>query len=583
MVFAAMLQPALADFPNRSHADLPPLATPLEVWEGYDPDTLPLEVEPLKSWTEDEAHFEKLRFTSQISDGVKVRVFALRGAPASGERSLPGILHIHGGGQTASLDWVRFWCKRGYVAVTYDFCGPWANRSEVTDWGTLKHCNMAEAHGGYQVDPTPRSSSWYHWTVAARRALSLLAEHPQVARDRLGIFGISVGGTLCWMVAGSDHRVKAAVPIYGCGYNLDGRRQRFGFPELTPAQALFQRAMSSEAHAPYIRCPVLFLDATNDFHGWMDAAYATLGAVSGTHRQAFTPRYNHHIASPQGADLPAWMDLHLKGKGALPKSPRLSISLGDDGVCLAQVDADSEQVKSVEIFYALGDKPPPSRFWRRSNAKANTAPLPVVDTWDDLRAFASVEYASGWSLSTNLAHVVPAQLGPARPSLAVGQGVDATMAVDSWYYATAATDPLSPKQFVIFNEDRAHPSARVNPDLFGESITVNLASHLVGDPQLRRDAARTLLLECSGSTDEAGLTISVTEHDWTPRAQTYSMHFRREQIPPKWSSLDIPRELLKTTEGKPLDSWRYVDKLQLQCKSPRSAHFQVGAFHFSED
>ena len=37
-------------------------------------------------------------------------------------------------------------------------------------------------------------------------------------RDRLGIFGVSVGGTLTWIVAGVDARVKAAAPIYGCGW-----------------------------------------------------------------------------------------------------------------------------------------------------------------------------------------------------------------------------------------------------------------------------------------------------------------------------------------------------------------------------
>jgi hypothetical protein len=385
------------------------------------------------------------------------------------------------------------------------------------------------------------------------------------------------------MVAGSDQRVKAAVPIYGCGYNFDRRRQRFGFPELTPDQALFQRAMSSEAHAPYIRCPVLFLDATNDFHGWMDSAYDTLGALSTIHRQAFTPRHNHHIAPPQGADLPAWMDLHLKGEGALPESPRLSISLGDDGVCRGQVEWAGEQVQSVGIFYALGDKPPPSRFWRRVETKNNTAELPVVDTWDELRAFANVEYASGWSLSTNLAHVVPAQLGQARANLSAGQGVPRRMSAESWYYATAATDPLSPKQFVIFSLDSEHPSARVNPALFGDTINVHLASHLVGDPQFRRDAAPALVLECAGSTDDAGLTISVTEHDWTPLAQTCSIHFPPEQIPREWNSLELPREQLKTAEGKPLASWRYVDKLQLQCKSPRSAQLEVGAFHFTSE
>jgi len=200
-----------------------------------------------------------------------------------------------------------------------------------------------------------------------------------------------------------------------------------------------------------------------------------------------------------------------------------------------------------------------------------------------VRAFANVEYRSGWSFSTNLAHVVPAQLGLARPSLTAGQGVEPRTAAESWYYATASTDPISPKPFVHFGEDSEHPSARVNPALFGDTIHVNLASHLVGDPQFRRDAAQALVLECAGSTDDAGLTISVTEYDWTPLAQTYSMHFPPEQIPGEWSSLKVAREQLKTAEGKPLASWRYVDKLNLQCKSPRNSPFAVGAFHLTSE
>ena len=31
---------------------------------------------------------------------------------------------------------------------------------------------------------------------------------------------------MCWLVAGVDARVKAAVPIYGCGYNVDRRKAR---------------------------------------------------------------------------------------------------------------------------------------------------------------------------------------------------------------------------------------------------------------------------------------------------------------------------------------------------------------------
>ena len=87
-------------------------------------------------------------------------MYAVQASPSKGT-SLPGVLHVHGGGQTASIDWVRFWAKRGYVGVTFDFCGRWEKRTEFTDWGPLKQGNMTEARGGFQLRPTPRESSWY--------------------------------------------------------------------------------------------------------------------------------------------------------------------------------------------------------------------------------------------------------------------------------------------------------------------------------------------------------------------------------------------------------------------------------------
>ena len=343
-------------------ADGPAVFTsPTDLWQGFDPTVLPLDVTSLEKWEEQGCAFEKMRFTAEEIDGGKVRIFAIAGTALAGPAQ-PGILHIHGGGQTASVDWVRFWTKRGYACVTYDFCGPWPGRTDVTDWGPLKHGNMADAGGGHQVTPTLRNSSWYHWTLAARRALTLLAKQPRVDRERLGIFGISVGGTLCWSVAGSDSRVKTAVPIYGCGYNVDGGRARWGFPALTAELALFQRVLSPEAHAPYITCPVLHLNATNDFHGWMDRAYDILAATDGPTWKAFTPRQNHHIAATQGIDLPAWMDFQLKGGAPFPTSPMIGLQLTPDGVPRGTLDAGGEPVAHVDVYYSLTDKPAPNRF-----------------------------------------------------------------------------------------------------------------------------------------------------------------------------------------------------------------------------
>jgi len=553
--------------------------SPADLWRDYDPTALPLEVESLKAWSDDGCTFEKLRFTAEEIDGAKVRVFAIQGAPDGGAK-LPGILHIHGGGQTASLDWVRFWTRRGYVCATFDFCGPWADRTEVTDWGPMKHANMAEAHGGFQVEPSPRASSWYHWTLASRRALTLLANHPRVDAERLGIFGISVGGTLCWSVAGSDERVKTAVPIYGCGYNIDRQRTRWGFAPLTPQLALFQRVVSPEAHAPYVSCPLLFLDATNDFHGWMDRAYDILPATRGPHWQAFTPRYNHHIAPAQAGNLPAWMEFQLKGGPAFPQSPVISLSLDADGIPQAKLNSSESEIDRVDFYYSLNDKPPPNRFWRTAKSKADgsawQASLEVLDAWEKLVAFANVTYKSGICLTTNLAQTVPGQLGKARATLRQREPFEPRAVADSWVYATAYTDPSVSKQFLSVEDFPDRPAVVVlNKEIFGDQIHVNLASHIIGDPQFAGRDSAELALDCSGGFDDQGLRVTVTEFDWTPKAKSYVATIPAAELSKDWKTVRLSLAKFRTADGQPLASWRELDKIQLQATTSKVNAFRL--------
>ena len=103
---------------------------PEELWRGVDVEQLPLEAEVTKTWEEDGCVCQKLTFVSEVAEGTKVRIFAMYGAPKGG-KNLPGILHIHGGGQTASLAWVEYWAKRGYACATFDFCGKWENRRDT--------------------------------------------------------------------------------------------------------------------------------------------------------------------------------------------------------------------------------------------------------------------------------------------------------------------------------------------------------------------------------------------------------------------------------------------------------------------
>ena len=97
------------------------------------------------------------------------------------------------------------------------------------------------------AEPNLRASKWYHWVVLARRSLTVLERMPEVDPQRLGIFGISVGGSLVWYVAGTDDRVKATCAIYGCGWNTHPKSIYADDPDKDdPSTILWRKTMEPE-------------------------------------------------------------------------------------------------------------------------------------------------------------------------------------------------------------------------------------------------------------------------------------------------------------------------------------------------
>jgi dienelactone hydrolase len=584
--------------PSAAFAQADVFDTPEKLWRDFNPESPDLDVTSLKKWDEDGATFEKLRFTSEREEGGKVRVFAIRGAPLEGSRR-PGILHIHGGGQTASLEWVRFWAKRGYVCVTFDYTGPWAGRKEFTDWGPIKQGNLTDAQGGLMFRPTARSSSFFHWAVAARRALTLLSYHPKVDRDRLGIFGVSIGGTLCWLVAATDERVKTAVPIYGCGYNYDRKKTAWGFPELNHDLQLFNKVLAPEAYVASIRGPILYLGATNDFHGWMDDAYQILSETHVSRWLAFTPRYNHHIDEEQAGNLPAWMNWQLRGGQPFPAEPRIDVRTVAESDPTATVHADdARHVDKVDVYYTLGEKPPPNRFWRHvpSTRTANgwQTRLPVLKANEKFRVFANVHYESGVCLSTNLGRRLSGANSHSESLASLKWSASPDAEGDKlgtpFVFARASTDPIAPISYFVRSNDRGESDAIcINPAIFGSRIRFGIVTHYIGDPGYAGRDGMSLAFDYRGDfirekegAEPGGLTIEATAHDWTPLARHYTAHVDTDASASDWRGVRLSVSQFRTADGKPLQSWRDLDKLEIRGATTKTGPPEFRRFRWVE-
>jgi dienelactone hydrolase len=407
-----------------------------KLWDGFDPRALPLEVEVIKAWDEGDVHLETIYFTGEIFEGEKTRIFGQIGRPRTAAGKMPGILHIHGGGQSAGLHWPRFWAARGYGCLSFDFCGdtnlptlgPEYRREHFTKWGKVP-ADMMKIGGGTQMTPTPRHNPWFHWALAARRGLTLLEAQPDVDADKLGIFGVSVGGTLTWTVAGVDARVKAAAPIYGCGWEF------YTYPPQLDVDfgndlRLWRKLIAPEAHAPRITCPVLLLSASNDGHGRMDLAFQTLDRLASPIRsQVFTANYDHHVEPAEARSLPLWMDTHLKvTRATWPATPQIEFAGGEVPV-VRVTPASADDADRVDIYYCLDNDWPTGRFWRtiadvRREGDAFVGSAPFFSPDDKLCAFANVTDKSGVRISSRLAKQPAASIPGARPTLQKQSTID---------------------------------------------------------------------------------------------------------------------------------------------------------------
>jgi dienelactone hydrolase len=387
-------------------------ATVTELWADFDPRKESLETKLVREWEQDGVVYRCVTFHIARFKDKPARMAAFFGFP-KGAQKLPGLLHLHGGGQRAFLHEVEFYAKRGYACLSINWGGREMENAKEgdpnTDWGAVDP-TQANVPGYFNLKPgdkyldpvdSPRNNNWYLLTLGARRGLTFLEQQSEVDADRLGVYGHSMGGNLTVYVAGTDNRVQAAAPsVGGSGFRTEPWPLLPQVKMETPNGdlKLFNATIGFESYAPHIKAPLLWLGSTNDFHGIMDDTYRT-GQLIPHHnvRYSFTPHMNHRFTPEFAVTRPLWFDQYLRRCFIFPATPESNLIFATrDQVPELTVTPDATQaVAAVHIYYAV-DPDPRARFWRSADVTKKeavwTAKLPVLSIDQPLFAFANVVY-----------------------------------------------------------------------------------------------------------------------------------------------------------------------------------------------
>ena len=562
-----------------------------ELWANFDPQAEPLGAETLKEWERDGVVCRVVRYrigTFKGSPATMVGFYAFPFAFPEGAAKLPGLLQLHGGGQSANLDGAVADAKRGYACLSLNWGGnklnfgrdPPAYDGLNTDWGRLDAThppqrNKANHFAGpltpddYTLDAieSPRNSNWFLVLLAARRGITFLEQQPEVDPVKIGVYGHSMGGKLTTNLAAIDKRVRAAVPSCGgSGTVLESQTDLPGCVKSSPS-ALELACVSDNPYIDRLTCPILWLSPTNDFHAVIDNMAVTWRAIPDERvRFSISPHFNHHHGDDYAITQHLWFEQHLKGSFSMPASPEITVDLkAADGVPVVSVRPDrSRPVKRVDV-YSSADPHVLTRFWREGQAAEADgdswqARCPVMSPDEPLFAFANVTYdlpetyrkiATAPGQSNTDAFTISSRMVSFSSAALKSAGVKATDAPDrmiddggrlwqDWYQSNWGHPPL----WRAFTRKLKDPKWR-GPD----------GAKLVFDIRCETDNQLVVEIETNGwGAVEKGKPV-VSYNAVKPLKGS-----------PDWQTVSVSLDELDATDPKftaPLTNWRTVTQLSI--------------------
>jgi lysophospholipase L1-like esterase/dienelactone hydrolase len=256
---------------------------------------------------------------------------------------------VHGGGGRAFKEWAAYWAGRGYAALAMDTAGQGPDGNRHPHAGP----DQSDATKFQAFDDAGLRDMWtFHAVAAILRGHSLLASCKEVDAERIGITGISWGGYLTCIAAGVDPALKAAVPVYGCGYLGENSvwRDRALAALTADERDRWLRWFDPSVWLPGVSGPMLFLNGTKDFAYPPDSYRKTYQLVPAAQRTIAV-----RVDLPHGhiwtfGEVDAFMDHALKPGPDTPALVRLGETTPAHGMATAPVLAGSRPVSATLHF-----------------------------------------------------------------------------------------------------------------------------------------------------------------------------------------------------------------------------------------
>lgn len=374
--------------PYRDAAEVP--RNVVDLWKDYDARKESLDIKIIKEWKADEVVTRYVTFKVGTFKGADARIAAYYSFPANGRKNA-AFVWSHGGGQRAERNRGIYFAKQGFATVDINWLGrPMEPDIKInTDWGKVDPTqgprfyakalrkgwkrNLQPDEHSIDLVTSPRNANWFLLTVAARRAITFLEQQPEVDAGRIGFTGFSMGGMITALTA-IDSRLKAVAPfVGGSGFKyvdfpggISGSSIRAHFRD---DLELYKSTIDASAYWPLVKCPVVFISSSNDFHSTFERIYRSMALLNHRNwRVTSNVHHNHGPGPEQWVVLNLWFNQYLKGQEQdIPVTPPSTLRVTGKTARFTVTPTAQDRLVETEIYYSH-DPNSRTRFWVRAEA-----------------------------------------------------------------------------------------------------------------------------------------------------------------------------------------------------------------------
>lgn len=364
----------------------------------------PLKPKILKKTEKESIVIEEVEFTSDYDcTGKPIRTFGILAYPKAG-KNLPAIVWAQGGMANAGLAFPAIFAHKGYMSISINL--------PKKEWGAFNKFNAKN----------PKNSNFVRIAVTHMRAITYLANRPEVDKDRIAIGGSSYGGMFANIVAGADPRVKAGMAFFGGGNHHLGTN----LPQFTALQSLkdieiFKNTADGGFRFRNKSVPFLWGIASNDHWFYMPAVVQTYIEAGGTKkRMGIKPLWDHGFPPEFDQQLVDWFDIHLM-KTRLPyNQPSLITVKNEKDKLVAYWNWQGKnKIQKAELIVSYGKIIPwhgwIHRYHHRINALINdknaSAEIPLYEPSMPIYIYANIIDSNGVLTSSMPLTVIPEKYG----------------------------------------------------------------------------------------------------------------------------------------------------------------------------